>query len=243
LTLVAPVAGVAEDQGRDHAECGSLACASVLRTHAPGLTMPALDNSSASMLQAAVRRALPSALTAVVVGRLDQVVAANVGVNRYVVGLVHCTGQAVPCPPAQARAAHWIALFGLPGSYYQVWDSTFHSLTAAELAADSYFAGPHLVVWFPTPPAPVPPLPQEDDAVTMVAQRTPGSVDPAGAGAVWLVRDKVFGPKRHITGNGDLSGYLVACGQAAPAEIDAYVLDRMERGPDIDNSVTSPPEA
>jgi hypothetical protein len=86
------------------------------------------------------------------------------------------------------------------------------------------------------------PIPQEQDVAAVVI-RTPPSPDPLGPGAVYLVRDPVYGPKRHITANGDLAGYLAACGQSAPKQVNAYILDRMERGPDIDNSITSPPEA
>ena len=97
-------------------------------------------------------------------------------------------------------------------------------------------ADPAPVVYPPPPPPPT----LEDD-VTLVAVRSPGSVDPLGPGAVYLVKDPVYGPKRHITADGDFAGYLRACRQTEPAIIDAYVLDRMELGPEIDNSVTSPP--
>jgi hypothetical protein len=97
----------------------------------------------------------------------------------------------------------------------------------------------HLTTAVPNPPPP--PQPEEED-VTLVAIRSAGSIDPLGAGACYLVKDAVYGPKRHITGNGDLAGYLSACGQTAPKEIFGFILDRMEIGPAIDTSITSPPQ-
>jgi len=93
----------------------------------------------------------------------------------------------------------------------------------------------------PIPPPPIPtPIPEEDD-VTTVAIRSAGTPDPKGPGACYLVKDAVFGPKRWITSQGDLPGYLKACGLTAPTVIDAFILDRMEEGPDI-NLVASPPQ-
>ena len=96
----------------------------------------------------------------------------------------------------------------------------------------------HLV---PKPPPILQPQPEDD--VTLVAIRSGTSPDPLGPGACYLVKDAVYGPKRHITGNGDLPAYLAACGQTTPTQLNPFVLDRMERGPDIDTSITSPPEA
>jgi hypothetical protein len=93
-----------------------------------------------------------------------------------------------------------------------------------------------------TPKAvPDPPPPEEDD-LTLVAIRSGTSPDPLGPGAVYLVRDAVYGPKRHITAAGDLPGYLAACGQTTPKQIDPFILDRMELGPAISTTITSPPE-
>lgn len=93
---------------------------------------------------------------------------------------------------------------------------------------------------------PKPDPPEEDvadpNAIVTVAIRTPPTVDPLGPGAVYLVQHRVWGPKRHFTPNGDLSAYLQLCSQTAPLEINAFVLDRMELGPEIDTSVTSPTE-
>jgi hypothetical protein len=82
------------------------------------------------------------------------------------------------------------------------------------------------------------PLPEEDD-VTVLAVRSAGSVDPHGPGAVYLVKDVVYGPKRWVTTVGALGVYEALLG--APKTINAYVLDRMEEGPKIDQ-VASPPE-
>lgn len=92
-------------------------------------------------------------------------------------------------------------------------------------------------------PGPSPTLSVGDD-VTVVAIRSGNTVDPAGAGAVYLVKDAVYGPKRHILGvvAGAIPAYLAACGQKTEAVIDAFILDRMELGPDIDLTA-SPPEA
>jgi hypothetical protein len=237
-TLVAPVPGQAEDAGSDHAECGSLACAAVLRTVYPGALLPVLNNSSAQQLEALVGRWFPKVQTLLVAENLADVVAEQViKLGRYVIGLVHCTGEAVPCPPP-GEAAHWIAVYAVSGAnalYYQCWTANEQSISAAALAAASDGTGPHLVIWF-----------DEEAAVARstatVVIRDGDSIDPLGAGAVYLVEDIVDGPKRHITANGNLAGYLADCGQTAPLPIDAYALDRMERGPDIDGSITSPPE-
>jgi surface antigen len=91
--------------------------------------------------------------------------------------------------------------------------------------------GPH--------PAPTPQPILEEDDVTILATRSPGSVDPHGAGAVYLVKDAIYGPKRWVTAMA-FPTYEAALG--APKIINAFILDRMEEGPHID-AVASPPEA
>jgi hypothetical protein len=95
---------------------------------------------------------------------------------------------------------------------------------------------PDLTVKPPVKPTPQPIL--EDD-VTILAMRSPGSVDPHGAGAVYLVKDAIYGPKRWVTAMA-FPTYEAALG--APKIINAFILDRMEEGPHID-AVASPPEA
>lgn len=64
--------------------------------------------------------------------------------------------------------------------------------------------------------------------------------DPHGAGAVYLVNDWPFGPKRWITKPAYLAPYVPICG---PVQVvNPFVLDRIEEGPHID-AVASPPEA
>lgn len=169
MTLAPPVTGVSEAQGRDHAECGSLACTSVLRTRY-NVALPVIDNSSAGQLAAAVKKACPEAFTEVIAGNLATVAEAQLALGHYVVGLVHCTGQAVPCPPAQAVAAHWIPIYGGTGRsamYYQVWTATHQ--TGADLFVDSDGNGPHLAIWFPAQsPTGVDMLPDERAALMAV---------------------------------------------------------------------------
>lgn len=90
----------------------------------------------------------------------------------------------------------------------------------------------------PKPPPPTPQPPEDD--VTILAIRSAGSVDPHGPGAVYLVKDAVYGPKRWVTNQPALTVYESLVGPVKT--INAYVLDRMEEGPHID-VVASPPEA
>lgn len=141
--LTLPVKGRAEDQLADHAECGSLACQSVLEIVSPGAVMPIEDNSTASMLATGVAKTLPTAKTSIVSGNLADVVAMWIPRNCYVIGLVHCTGNAVPTPPP-ATAAHWVAIYDTDGSYYQCWTATYQP--AFDMRACSDGIGSHLVI-------------------------------------------------------------------------------------------------
>lgn len=87
------------------------------------------------------------------------------------------------------------------------------------------------------PPPPTPPSPEDD--VTILAIRSAGSVDPHGPGAIYLVKDAVYGPKRWVTNQPALAVYEALVGPVKT--INAYALDRMEEGPHID-AVASPPE-
>ncbi len=87
-------------------------------------------------------------------------------------------------------------------------------------------------------PTPTPQPPEVDD-VTILAVRSTGSVDPHGPGAIYLVKDAVYGPKRWVTNQPALAVYETLLGPVKT--INAYVLDRMEEGPHID-AVASPAE-
>jgi len=105
--------------------------------------MPIEDNSTAEMLAAGVAKVLSAARTSVVAGNLADVVAAAIPLGHYVVGLVHCTGNAVPTPPP-AAAAHWVAIYDASGAYYQVWTATYQN--GFDMRACSDGNGPHLVI-------------------------------------------------------------------------------------------------
>jgi hypothetical protein len=143
LTLAAPVVGTPEDRLADHAECGSLACQSILRLADATVVMPIEDNSSAGMLAGGVAKVLPIARTSIASGNLADVVAAAIPQGHYVVGLVHCTGNAVPKPPP-ATAAHWVAIYDVDGRYYQCWTASYQP--GFDMRACSDGTGPHLVI-------------------------------------------------------------------------------------------------
>lgn len=67
--------------------------------------------------------------------------------------------------------------------------------------------------------------------------------DPNGAGAVYLVANWPYGPKRHINAQAGaaVGAYLAACGQSAVETVDPYLLDRIEDGPEIKNDYVNQP--
>lgn len=223
MTLARPIAGEAEDAARDHAQCGSLAATSVIQTVYPKIVVPPLDNSSAQQIAAAVARVCPAAHMTVIGGNLATVAASQIALGHYVLGLVHCTSQAVPCPPAQAKAAHWIALYdAADAAYYQCWTATFQS--GADLAVDSDGLGPHLAIWFPT---------TEDDGMFLctTTRTSAEGADPHGPGAVYLCEGTPAQPgmfKRWISGvvASALPDEIAHYGQVVQ-NFDAFVLDRM----------------
>jgi surface antigen len=99
-------------------------------------------------------------------------------------------------------------------------------------------AGLQFIHYASAPTPPPTPQPPEDD-VTILAIRSAGSVDPHGPGAVYLVKDAVYGPKRWVTNQPALTVYEALVGPVKT--LNAYVLDRMEEGPHID-AVASPTE-
>lgn len=138
--MIPPIAGTPEDTQTDHAECGSLACISVLEIVGAGTT-PVENNSSAETLAGVVAR--PGVVTQVVSGNLADVVARYSTPGVYVIGLVHCTGNAVPSPTG--TASHWVAIYDPTGSYYQVWTATFQP-GGWDMRGCSNGDGPHLII-------------------------------------------------------------------------------------------------
>lgn len=91
-------------------------------------------------------------------------------------------------------------------------------------------------------PAPIP-QPEDDDVKPILAttKRTTGQgPDPHGAGAVYLVADWPYGPKRWVTNPAYLAPYEAVCG--ALQTVDPFLLDRIEEGPHIDTTA-NPSEA
>ena len=77
--------------------------------------------------------------------------------------------------------------------------------------------------------------------ILATTKRTTGQgPDPHGPGAVYLVADWPYGPKRWITNAAYLAPYEALCG--ALQTVDPFVLDRCEEGPHIDTTA-NPPEA
>src|ERR1700733_11539594 len=96
-TAFVPVAGEAESRSSDHAQCGSLACESALAIVGAG-TMHVLNNSNAQKLAAGIG-SRPGVLTRIVSGNLADI-APTIKDGEYLIGLVHCTGNAVPTDAA-----------------------------------------------------------------------------------------------------------------------------------------------
>lgn len=83
---------------------------------------------------------------------------------------------------------------------------------------------------------------EDEDVKPILAKtdRKPGvTPDPHGPGAIYLVANWPYGPKRWIAKQEYLAVYEAICGQ--PIEVDPFVLDRCEEQPPIDATFTMKP--
>jgi hypothetical protein len=78
------------------------------------------------------------------------------------------------------------------------------------------------------------------EVLAALAERIPGEgPDPHGPGALYLVADWPYGPKRWISDPAFLPSYEVICGPVQ--RVDAFVLDRCEEQPPIAATFTLKP--
>lgn len=126
-----------------------------------------------------------------------------------------------------------------PGGFSEIVDiSQFPEYLAA--TQGGCLVLPNIAIQQP-PVHPVPPPTEEDDDVKPILATTHRNAgqgpDPHGNGAVYLVKDWPYGPKRWLTNPAFLADYEAACGPLQ--SVDPLLLDRIEEGPHID-AIASP---